>query len=143
MKKIIELNQNGIGRLTERESFLLPDNLELEFKTKNYDLSNAFISLKNGAEEGKFKLTFPFVVDKRFLFGGKLEMTLRIYVKDTLVKTFAITPIKLIETTYGIRAFDFLSALKDKYNKLFDKVNELIEKHNELEETVQEMKENY
>jgi hypothetical protein len=142
MKKIIELNQNGIGRLTEREPFLLPDTLELEFKTKNYDLSNAFISLKNGVEEGKFKLTFPFVVDKRFLIGGKLEMTLRLYANDVLVKTFAITPIKLVETTYGIHAFDFLSLLEDKYNKLFEKVNELIEKHNALDEHVADIKEN-
>lgn len=143
MKKTIELNPNGIGRLVEHEPFLLPDELEIDFKSKSYDLSNSFVSLKNGKETGQYKLTFPFNVEKRFLIGGKLEITVKSYVKETPVKTWAVIPIKMVESKYGIHAFDFLSALEDKYNQLLEKVNELIEKHNELEETVQEMKENY
>ena len=139
----IELRNDGIGRLTKSEPFLLPDELQLEFKSKSVQLNNAFISLKNGNEKGQFKMKNPFVVPQRFLFGGNLEITIKSYVGETVIKKWAIVPIKLIETEYGIHAFDFLEMLNAKYNELFGKVNEIIIKHNKLEEHVEAIKENY
>ena len=139
----IELRNDGIGRLTKSEPFLLPDELQLEFKSKSVQLNNAFISLKNGNEKGQFKIKNPFVVPQRFLFGGNLEMSVKSYVGETVVKKWAIIPIKLVETEYGIHAFDFLEVLNTKYNELYGKVNEIITKHNKLEEHVEDIKENY
>lgn len=143
MTYTIELKSEGVGRLANREPFLIPDELELEFKCKSVQLNNAFISLKNGNEKGQYKLKNPFVVPERFLFGGNLEISIKSYVGETIIKKWAVIPIKLIESEYGIHAFDFLDLLNEKYNKLFAKVNELIEKHNELEEHVKDLKENY
>ena len=154
MKRIIELNRNGIGRLVNHEPFLLPDGMELVFKTSGYDLSNAFVSVRNGTVKDIYKLTTPFKIDDKFLFGGNLNLSVKLYSGETCVKTWAVLPIKLVEADYEIQAFDYLGDIeerlnniekdyvaKEKYNALVEKLNNLIEKHNTLAETVSEMKE--
>jgi hypothetical protein len=143
VKKIIELKADGLGLLVDNEPFLIPDDLCLNFISKSYDLTNAFISLKNGKEEGQYKLKKEFNVPEQFLIGGKLEITVRIYHGSSFVKTWAIIPIKMVETEFGIHAFDFLEELDQRYQQVCKKLNEVIEKHNALEEHVSELKENY
>ena len=155
MKRIIELDRNGIGRLANNEPFLLPDGLELIFRASGYDLSNAFVSLRNGSVKDVYRLASPFKVDEKFLFGGNLNIGVKLYSGGVCVKNWAILPIKLVESDFDIEAFDYLGDLearvemfeKDyvpigRYNEVVDKLNKLIDKHNELTETVRDLKEN-
>ena len=155
MKKTIELNRDGIGRLAKHEPFLLPDGLEIIFKSCGYDLTNAFVSLRNGTVKDIYKLTTPFKVDEKFLFGGNLNISVKAYSGDICVKTWSILPIKLVEADYEIQAFDYLGDIEErleklekdyvpysKYLEVVEKLNNVIQNHNELAETVSEIKEN-
>lgn len=156
MKKEIELTRNAIARLSNVEPFLLPDNLELEFFSKEYSLRNVFISLQNGDVKGQYKYTKPFNVDNRFLFAGKLNIGITMYIDGEIAKRWSVSPITIKETHFGIVAFEKMTLLsnevkeikenyvsKSKFNKLLDKVNELAEKHNQVVETVNAIKENF
>ena len=89
MKRVIELTTNNIARLDNVEPCLLPDGLELEFKSY-YDLNNAFVSLRNGVVKGQYKLTSPFRVDDKFLFGGNLDIGITAYHNGEKVKQWFV-----------------------------------------------------
>ena len=153
--RTIHLERN-YGRLANREPFLLPNELKLKFDHVGYDLSNAFITLKNGLVKEKYKFTNPFIVDKKFLFTGRLFAKLDMYIGDKKVKSWDCLPIEIKETDEAVIAWDLLSLLekeikelkencvpKTAFNELLSKYNVLVDKHNELTETVMQIKENY
>lgn len=146
MEKTIELNDN-VARLLDREPFLLPDKLVFNFKHIGYDLSNAFITLKNGEKCIKQRFVAPFVVPSEVLFAGNLYLKLEMYLGETKAKEWNCLPLKIVETDNGLEVNDFLELLEkkmqDNVNCLTEKINEFITKHNELAETVSAIKENY
>lgn len=125
----IELTKTGIGRLANREPFLLPDELEFSFIGNGYNLENAFITLFNGDESIHAKLTNPFKVDKKVLFGGLLNGQIKSYVGETLVKTWNILPLKLVETEKGTEIKDYLKTLENRVSDLEEDVAKLIKQH--------------
>ena len=153
VKKIKLLNY--YARLIDNEPFLLPDdNLTLNFKHQGYDLSNAFISLRNGERTAKYKFNNLFVVPQEFLFVGDLHIKVEMYLDGEKAKQWIVLPIRIRETDNGIQAFDVFSSLekqiqsikedyvsKEKYNFVVNKLNEIISKQNELADTVSAMKE--
>ena len=156
MIKTIELTKDRFARLSDREPFLMPDKLELDFNSIGYDLTNAFINLKNGEISERYKVERPFIVPEHFLFAGNLYVSIDAYLEGTLVKHWDVMPIKIIETTGEVYCFEFLSDIekrlanieativsKDEFNELKAHINTAIESHNELAETVSEIKETY
>lgn len=150
MIKTIEL-KGSIGRLLHKEPFLMPDKLQFDFKHIGYDLSNAFIVLRNGDITITEKLTKPYIVPKQVLFSGDLHIKIEMYLGEKKAKEWSICPLRIKETRPGLVINDLLYELdkkvtnivdKDTFNKLLTIVNELIEKHNKLAETVSELKEN-
>ena len=125
MKIGIQLCKETVGRLSNREPFLLPDNLIFDVKSIGYDLTSAFITLKNGNIQDKYKLTLPFVVPDKFLFAGILNFSIDAYQKGELYKHWAFLPIKIIETNEGLECFDLLADI-DKRVKALEKLHEII-----------------
>lgn len=131
MIKKIMLNKQGIGRLLEKESFLLPDEISLEFLSEGYDLSNAFISLRNGKKEGVFRLSSPFKIPSEFLFAGYLNCRVTLYNGSNVAKKWDILPIEIIEVPTGTEMRDYLGELEEKLVILQQKV-EYLEKQHEI-----------
>lgn len=151
MIKKIKLDGSYV-RLLDKEPFLLPGELILEFQHIGYDLSNAFITLKNGEKIEKFTFEKPFKVPKEFLYAGDLYVKVEMYLGDTKAKDWNCLPIRLVETETGLTGFDLLASLEKKvsesvpkkdFDTLIEKVNEIIKKQNEIADTVSAIKENY
>jgi hypothetical protein len=151
MIRKIKLTEN-LARLSNREPFLLPGVLTFKFEHKGYDLTNAFIHLKNGEKEETFRFTNPFVIPKEFLFTGDLYYKIDMYINDVKSKEWSGLPLRLQEIDGGVQALDIVyelekklenSVSKKEYNELLNTVNDLITKHNELIDTVNAIKENY
>lgn len=107
MLKIIQLDRKG-ARLVNREPFLLPDNLQFEFENIGYDLSNAFITFKNGEQKEHLKLVKPLTVPDSVLFAGKLEIRIDIWNDEKVIKTFYLPPLEIVETDTGIEVLDIV-----------------------------------
>lgn len=151
MKKTIEL-KGSIARLLNKEPFLMPDELELDFKHVGYDLSNAFITLKNGEKVIKEKLSKPYKIPEEILFAGDLHIKIEMFLSDEKAKEWNSPAIRIVETEMGLQVSDLLFELEEKivntvslstYNEMIKQLNTLIEKHNTLAETVSELKENF
>ena len=156
MNRIIKLSKSDVVRIENTEPFLLPGTLTLKFNAIGYDMQNAFISIQNGTIKGHYRYKKEFVIDEKFLFSGKLNITVHLYMDEKVVKEWHVLPLKIVETEFGIQCFDFLTELekkiesletntvdKESFNLVTTKLNELSEKHNELAETVIAIKENY
>jgi hypothetical protein len=154
MIKNVKLFSN-FGRLADSEPFLLPDTLSLRFRHQGYDLSNAFITLKNGEKLSKIKFSNPFNVPKEFLFAGDLSLKIEMFLGGEVAKQWNILPIRIMETPTGLETFDLLNKIekelktikddyvpKEKYMLVVEKLNEVAEKQNVLAETVSAIKEN-
>ena len=128
MKRVIELTTNNIARLDNVEPCLLPDGLELEFKSY-YDLSNAFVSLRNGVVKGQYKLTSPFRIDDKFLFGGNLDIGITAYHNGEKVKQWFVLPIRLKESDFEIEAFEYLAELENKLDLALERIEKLENQH--------------
>ena len=141
MVKTIELYSNNLARIKEREPFMLPDTLVLDFETTRHDLSNAFVSLKNNKVEHQQKLISPFYVDKKLLFPGMLDIGIHIYQDGKCVKSWYCLPLEIMETKHGIIAFEKLDKIEKKLDLICGKFDILAENHNILADTVSEIKE--
>ena len=147
MEQILKLSEN-LGRLVINEPLLLPDYLRISIEHKGYDLSNAFITLKNGEKQTKLKLTNPFDIPQELLFAGRLFIGIDAYQKGELYRHWDCIPQRIVETQDSkLYLFDELTELYNKLDELSlqmkDKFNELAKKHNGLAETVNAIKENF
>ena len=154
MIRKITLGKDNVARLGNTEPFLLPGKLAIEFES-NYDLTTAFISLKNGKIEGIIPLKKHLEIPSEFLFAGTLNLAVKLYHRDTVVKEWYCLPIRIIETEFGIQAFDLLGDIekrlkaieesattKEEHKVLTEAFNELASSFNTLVETVSQIKEN-
>lgn len=151
MEKTIEL-KGSIARLLDKEPFLMPDNLILNFKHVGYDLSNAFITLRNGEKIVKEKLSKPYKVPVEVLFTGDLHTKIEMYLDGKKAKEWLGAPIRVVETEQGLQLNDLLYELERKinncvkistFNNLAENHNNLAENHNKLADTVSDIKENF
>ena len=125
MVKIIQLGTEKTGRLLNKEPFIMPDKLEFTFNSIGYDLTSAFITLKNGEIKEKYKLTQPFTVPDKFLFAGILNIGIDAYKNAVLIKHWDILPIKIVETHENLECFDLLADI-DKRLTALEKQHEII-----------------
>lgn len=128
MIKIIQLDRKG-ARLVNRESFLLPDILQFDFENIGYDLSNAFITLKNGSVTEHFKLNALFTVPDSVLFAGKLEMQIDLWNDGKIVKSFFLPPLQIVETNTGMQCFDVLAEYDKRLQEQNNRIIALENKH--------------
>ena len=147
MEQILKI-QDKLARLVICEPLILPDTLSVKVENKGYDLSNAFITLKNGEKKAKFRLTSTFTIPNDFLFAGRLFIGIDAYQNGELYKHWDCVPQKIIESQDSkLYLFDELSDLYKKIDEITilmkEKFNELAEKHNGLSETVRDIKENF
>lgn len=127
MTKTIEL-KGGIARLKDNSAVLLPDELELQFKSVGYDLTHAFITLKNSETMAKFRLTSPFTVPDGFLHAGKLCGHIDAYIGEetTPYKSWDLMPIKVVETEDGeIEIYDQLDRIEQAISIIPDLITRL------------------
>lgn len=156
MIKYIELNRSAVAMFSDRQPFLIPDNLTLKFKGYGYDLSNAVITLENGKTKKQFAFSHTFDVPNEFLFEGNLRIKITASIGEFIRKEWNCLPLRIIETSDETRAFDELAELQKEikdikanyvprkdFDVVLDKLNEVIEKQNTIAETVGAMKENY
>ena len=125
MLKHIELTKSAVARLLEKEPFLLPDNLELEFKGSGYDLSQAVLTVKNGEKLMQFPFSKKVTIPKEMLFAGNLSMKITMYLGAEKLKEWSVLPIRIIETDTFVEGFDLLTDIENKVNKLL-KEHEII-----------------
>ena len=120
--------ENSTLRLEDKEPFLLPnDELKFEIVENCYDLSNAFITFKNGEITEHFKVTDRVItVPKTLLFPGVLNAQLDIYYKGARInKTLFLYPVKIIETESKCEIFDIVDNLERRLSAL-EKQHEII-----------------
>ena len=153
MVKTIKLLDN-YAKMVEHEPFYLPDKLIVKFKHIGYDLTNAFITIRNGTKIEKYKFANPFVIPSEFYFAGDLYLKVEMFLGGEVAKQWTMLPIRIIETELGLVGFDLLTSLeneikaikedyvpKEKYNLVVEKLNEIATKQNELAETISTIKE--
>ena len=129
MLKKIELNKNGIGRLVEHEPFLLPAEIELDFIAKGYDLSDAFVWLQNGNNNGVLRLSGTLKIPNEYLHAGYLNMRVEMYLKGEMAKRWEVLPIKLLEVPNGFEVKDYLGEIEENLVQLQEEVLKLKKQH--------------
>ncbi len=121
----IKLDRERLVKTTD-EPFLIAKNetLTLNF-TSRYDLTNAVVKIKNGTEKETFKFSKTLAVPKSFIFAGKLNIQVELYVGGDKAKVWDILPLKIIETDQEIQCFDYLDNI-DKRLTALEKLHEII-----------------
>ena len=128
MIKTIQLDKKG-ARLVNREPFLLPDKLQFDFENIGYDLSNAFITFKNGEKSEHLKIVSPLLVPESVLFAGKLETRIDIWYNGKIIKTFYLMPLQIVETDVGIEVLDILYEYQKTLSEFGERLIALEKKH--------------
>lgn len=128
MLKIIQLDRKG-ARLVNREPFLLPDNLQFDFENIGYDLSDAFVTFKNGDKSEHIKLTKPLTVPDSVLFAGKLEMQIDVWNDGKIIKSFYLPPFQIVETNKNMQCFDILAEYEKRLQEQNERIIALEKKH--------------
>lgn len=159
MEKKITLSKNQFARLDNPEPFIISENENLVFNFESeYDLSNAVITLKNNRLQKNYKLEKSFIIPKEFLFGGRLNFSITLYVDGEKVKKWIGLSIRLVEADKEIIVFEEITTLTKRvvalenqvgelkltlknYTNLINKVNEIVIKQNEIVETISAMQE--
>lgn len=124
MKKQLKVEKN-ILRLSNREPFLVPDDLSFVIENTAYDLSNAFITLQNGDKKAHFKVSREFAIPADLLFAGILNFQIDIYYKGERIKRLVGAPLQIVETNDRIEIFDILTNIEERLSEL-EKIHEII-----------------
>lgn len=147
---VVELSYGHIVRLGINEPFIVPEKLEIEFKSI-YDLPKLLIVAKQNQTIVK-KVVYDAKVDLSELTAqaGVIEISITLINNGSVVKEWEIEPLVVKEIYGTFRLYEYYKSLiesiesnKSNIDTLLDKTNEYIEKHNELAMTVAEIKENY
>lgn len=128
MIKIIQINRTGAW-LANREPFLLPDELQFDFENIGYDLTQSFITFKNGEASEHVKITRPLTVPESVLFAGKLEMQIDVWSNGKIIKTFYLPPLEITETDNGVMCFDILAEYEKRLQEQNERIIALENKH--------------
>lgn len=128
MTKTIQINRTGAW-LADSEPFLLPDILQLDFNNIGYDLTQSFITFKNGEASEHVKITRPLTVPDSVLFAGKLEMQIDVWHNGEIIKTFYIPPLEIVETDKGVMVFDILAEYEKRLQEQNERIIALENKH--------------
>ena len=128
MTKTIQINRTGAW-LADSEPFLLPDILQFDFNNIGYDLTQSFITFKNGEASEHVKITRPLTVPDSVLFAGKLEMQIDVWHNGEIIKIFYIPPLEIVETDKGVMVFDILAEYEKRLQEQNERIVALENKH--------------
>lgn len=129
MIKNVTLKENRIARIDDLEPFYLPseEGLVFCFDQGNFNLSNAFIQLKNGTHKEMFPYKKTFEVPTEFLEEGFLKLDIFTMKKNDLVNAWTLLPVRIkyveeFENTYSEKlVYDYLADLERRVKALEDK----------------------
>ena len=129
LKKII-LGREKTARTESRQPYLIgQDGLTFAFNHIGYDISNAVLILQNGTRRSKLPLSNEVNIPNDLLIAGRLYGEIDMYVGETIVKKWVLTPIKITDNTGELNAFDELIALQNKVAELEQRLVALEDKH--------------
>lgn len=135
MKAEINLTHGKIIRLLN-EPFLMPDNLEIEIKSDVYRLNPIIVNVRNGNKTGQFKITEDKKFNlKEFLFAGKVEMQIEMYIGGECAKSWSIEPFLIKETEIQFEAIPEITEIKAEINKMktaLAEITKLIKENEEI-----------
>lgn len=125
MKINFTLTKNTGLRLTEPFNIKDDEEIILHFDT-DYDMSSSKIIVRNGDVSESFEFAQDFVVPDKFLFDGRLYVTIELNTHvGKLVKRWEFMPIRISLTDSGIQLIDTLSDLEKRVLAL-EKYHEII-----------------
>ena len=117
MNSTITLGREGASLSSSAFALTEDKALELTFKSV-YDLSEATITLKNGATTKTYDFKNSFAVPDEFMFAGRLCISVQMYVNGELVKRWNLPPIRLKEENNTLYAYDELNDLTSRIEAL-------------------------
>lgn len=117
MKATITLGREGASLSSSTFVQTEDKTLVLEFESV-YDLSEAVITLKNGALEKRYDFKKQFTVPDEFMNAGRLLIRVTLYVSGDPVKAWNISPIKLKEVDEQLYAYDELNDILTRIEAL-------------------------
>ena len=94
------------------------------FEQGNYNLTNAFIRLKNGTLVRTYPYAKTFEIPEEFLFEGLLEIKVQKMKKGECVNLWSVLPIKIkyvedVSNPYGDKViYDYLYNLEERIKRL-------------------------
>ncbi len=122
--RIIQLKPNGVGRYDDVSPFMITDNM-LELETDLPPLNGEFyITTENNGVKSTRLISRSGTVVIDSLTAGELNAEVRHYLKGTLIKTYKIEPLLLIEADGNINAEPEIAALRRENAKLREEVVE-------------------
>ena len=122
--RVIKLKSNGIGRYDDVSPFMITDNM-LELETDLPPLNGEFyITTENNGVKSTRLISRSGTVVIDSLTAGELNAEVRHYLKGTLIKTYKIEPLLLIEADGNINAEPEIAALRRENAKLREEVVE-------------------
>lgn len=117
MNSTITLGREGATLSSSAFALTEDKALKLTFKSV-YDLSEATITLKNGATTKTYDFKNSFAVPDEFMFAGRLCISVQMYVSGELVKRWNLPPIRLKEEDNTLYAYDELNDLTRRIEAL-------------------------
>ena len=130
MKITYYLQREKVARTDSRQPYIIgQDGLSFAFKHIGYNISNAVLILQNGARRSKLPLSNEVNIPDDLLIAGRLYGEIDMYVGETIVKKWVLTPIKITDNTGELNAFDELIALQNKVAELEQRLVVLEDKH--------------
>lgn len=112
--RIIKLNEYGLGRYDDVSPFLITDN-KLEVKIELPQVNGDFyLVTKNNGSTEKHYLSGDGKAEILNLTAGEFKAEVKHYLKGTLIKSYKIEPLLLIDADGGITALPELVCLNNK-----------------------------
>lgn len=126
MKLNLVLGRETALKLTEEFKVKDTEPILIKFETE-YDLSSAVITLQNKTVVDEFNFSKQFEVPDKFLFDGRLFITVEMKLVGQTVKKWTFTPIRIKQNNEEeiLEFYDFLTDLEERIKKM-EKIHEII-----------------
>lgn len=118
MTLTIKLDNSQRVRLNCLPYVLTDDKTVLLDVTSKYNLQNAVFVFHNGEVKATVKYQRPLRVPERVLFGGKISISVYLYVDGQIVKDWQIYPLIVKEVEDKTTLFDWCDQIEKKLAEL-------------------------
>lgn len=118
MTLTIKLDNSQRVRLNCPPYVLTDDKTVLLDVTSKYNLQNAVFVFHNGEVKATVNYQRPLRVPERVLFGGKISISVYLYVDGQIVKDWQIYPLVVAEVEDKTTLFDWCDQIEKKLAEL-------------------------
>lgn len=118
MTLTIKLDNSQRVRLNCPPYVLTDDKTVLLDVTSKYNLQNAVFVFRNGETKATVNYQRPLRVPERVLFGGKISISVYLYVDGQIVKDWQIYPLVVKEVEDKTTLFDWCDQVEKKLAEL-------------------------